>query len=164
MPENQNEYNIRPIEKRDNEQIAHIIRDVMTEYGAVGTGYSIMDNEVDRMFEAYSEKAKYFIIEKDGRILGGSGVAQLAGGEDDTCELKKMYFLKELRGLGFGEKLLQLCLDAAKELGYKKCYLETLSHMHAARKLYEKFGFVKLDKPMGNTGHFKCNSWYVKDV
>lgn len=163
MPEKSG-YIIRSIEKRDNEQVGQIIRTVMTEYGAVGTGYSIMDNEVDRMFEAYSERAKYFVVEKEGKILGGSGVSQLAGGDEDTCELKKMYSLSELRGLGFGEKLLELCLEAAKELGYKKCYLETLSHMHAAQKLYEKFGFVKLDKPMGNTGHFKCNCWYVREV
>lgn len=163
MPE-KSAYIIRPIEKRDNEQIAQIIRSVMTEYGATGTGYSIMDNEVDRMYEAYSDRAKYYVVEKDGKILGGSGVSQLIGGDEDTCELKKMYFLNELRGLGFGEKLLELCLEAVKELGYKKCYLETLSHMHAAQKLYEKFGFKKLDKPMGNTGHFKCNCWYVREV
>lgn len=157
-------YIVRPIEKHDNEQIAQIIRTVMTEYGATGTGYSIMDNEVDRMFEAYNERAKYFVVEKDDKILGGSGVSQLIGGDENICELKKMYFLNELRGLGFGEKLLELCLETAKELGYKKCYLETLSHMHAAQKLYEKFGFKKLDKPMGNTGHFKCNCWYVREV
>jgi putative acetyltransferase len=164
LSETHQKYIIRLIEKRDNEQIGDIIRTVMTEFGAVGTGYSIMDNEVDRMYEAYSDRAKYFVVEKDGKILGGSGVAQLLNGDADTCELKKMYFLEELRGLGFGEKLLELCLEAAKELGYKKCYLETLSHMHAAQRLYEKFGFKKLDKPMGNTGHFKCNSWYVRDV
>jgi putative acetyltransferase len=164
LSETHQKYIIRLIEKRHNEQIGDIIRTVMTEFGAVGTGYSIMDNEVDRMYEAYSDRAKYFVVEKDGKILGGSGVAQLLNGDADTCELKKMYFLEELRGLGFGEKLLELCLEAAKELGYKKCYLETLSHMHAAQRLYEKFGFKKLDKPMGNTGHFKCNSWYVRDV
>jgi putative acetyltransferase len=164
LSETPQKYIVRLIEKRDNEQIGDIIRTVMTEFGAVGTGYSIMDNEVDRMYEAYSDRAKYFVVEKDGKILGGSGVAQLLNGDADTCELKKMYFLEELRGLGFGEKLLELCLEAAKELGYKKCYLETLSHMHAAQRLYEKFGFKKLDKPMGNTGHFKCNSWYVRDV
>jgi putative acetyltransferase len=163
MPD-QSDYIVRTIEKRDNKQIGDIIHTVMTEYGAVGTGYSIMDNEVDRMFEAYSQRAKYFVVEKDGKLLGGSGVARLIGGDEDTCELKKMYFLEELRGLGFGEKLLKLCLEAAKELGYKKCYLETLSHMHAAQKLYEKFGFIKLDKPIGNTGHFKCNCWYLREV
>lgn len=136
----------------------------MTEFGAVGCGYSIEDTEVENMFDAYSGRAKYFVVELDGKILGGSGVAQLLNGDADTCELKKMYFLNELRGQGFGEKLLKLCLDAAKELGYKKCYLETLTQMETAQKLYEKHGFKKLDKPMGDTGHFKCNCWYVREV
>ncbi|HEX2786993.1 MAG TPA: GNAT family N-acetyltransferase [Ignavibacteria bacterium] len=164
MSENQDKYIVRPIEKRDNEQISKIIKTVMTEFGAVGCGYSIEDTEVDNMFDAYGVRAKYFVVEKDGRILGGSGVAQLLNGDADTCELKKMYFLNELRGKGFGEKLLNLCLKAAKELGYKKCYLETLTQMENAQRLYEKHGFKKLERPMGDTGHFKCNCWYVREV
>jgi len=44
---------IRPIETADNPAVAAIIRDVMTEFGAVGCTYSISDPEVHAMCEAY---------------------------------------------------------------------------------------------------------------
>jgi putative acetyltransferase len=46
-------FRIRPIESRDNGAVAQIIRDVMTEFGAVGCNSSIHDPEVDAMFAAY---------------------------------------------------------------------------------------------------------------
>ena len=63
-----------------------------------------------------------------------------------------------------GAALLSLCLDRAHRLGYKRCYLETLDSMEKARKLYEKYGFRYLDKPMGNTGHTSCGTWMAKDL
>lgn len=158
---------IRPIEERDNIQIAKIIRDVMTSFGAVGEGFSIQDAEVERMFEAYSEpRCAYFIVcddEDDEQVYGGAGIAALAGGDASVCELKKMYFLKSARGQGLGQKLIDKCLRFAREAGYKTCYLETLKTMTAAQKLYEKNGFTP-STPLGKTGHFGCDAWYTKEL
>src|SRR6185369_3266211 len=96
-----------------------------------------------------------------GMIMGGGGVAPLAGGDADTCELRKMYFLSGLRGLGAGSALIARCLDAARGFGFRKCYLETLSGMTAAQKLYERNGFQRIAEPMGNTGHGGCNTFYL---
>ena len=88
----------------------------------------------------------------------------LAGGNSEVCELRKMYFLTPLRGLGLGPRLLTMVLNAARKSGYKLCYLETLDHMVHARHLYQKHGFTMIDSPMGNTGHSACNSWMVKTL
>ena len=145
--------------------MAAVIREIMPQFGACGPGFSIEDAEVDHMFEAYQDpRAAYWVIEVGGKVLGGGGIAQLEGGDEDTCELKKMYYLEYIRGKGLGRKVMELCLDKAKEFGYKKMYLETLEKMSAARKLYEAYGFQKLDGNMGNTGHSKCDSYYVKDL
>ena len=66
----------------------------------------------------------------------------LAGAAPDTCELRKMYFLREARGRGWGEVLLRRLLAAARGLGYRTCYLETLAGMDAAQKLYARMGFA----------------------
>ena len=159
----QRDYNFRPIRKTDNAYVAKIIHDVMSEFGAVGEGYSILDSEVQAMYESYQgEKSAYFVAECRGRIIGGAGIGPLKGGRRATCELKKMYLLPESRGAGIGRMLLERCLEAAKSMGYKKCYLETLQHMVQAKRLYEKYGFTPLKAPQGNTGHFKCNNWYQK--
>ena len=68
------------------------------------------------------------------------------------------------RSLGMGRLLLQRCLAAAAQLGYRRCYLETLVRMTAARAMYESAGFRKLPSPMGDTGHHRCDAWYVKEL
>lgn len=156
---------VRKIKKEDNPQIAAIIREVMTEFGASGEGFSIHDKEVDEMYESYtSPRAAYFVVENDNRILGGGGIAPLQGADEEICELKKMYFLPEVRGKGMGKEIMNTCLAEAKFMGYKKCYIETVSQMEAANKLYLRSGFNKIDKPMGSTGHFGCTSFYLRDL
>lgn len=156
---------IRPIRPSDDAAMADIIRSVMTEFGAVGEGYSIEDPEVDSMSAAYSEpRHAFFVALCDGELVGGAGSAPLQGGEAHVCELRKMYLSEKARGLGLGKELLERSLDAARKAGFEVCYLETLDHMHQARKLYERFGFQPLDAPMGNTGHCGCDAWYALDL
>lgn len=156
---------IRPIEPRDDAAVARIIRAVMPEFGAVGDGFAINDPEVDWMSRAYAgPRSAYFVIERDGAVQGGGGVAPLEGGDGDTCELRKMYFLPELRGLGAGAALMTQCLDMARQLGFERCYLETLVGMNAAKRLYERTGFRRIDGPLGATGHGGCNTFYLLDL
>jgi putative acetyltransferase len=156
---------IRPIVAGDDAAVAAIIRTVMPEFGAQGPGFAINDPEVDHMSAAYARpRAVYFVVSDGERVIGGGGIAPLEHGDQRTCELRKMYFLDEARGRGAGAALLQRCLDAARALGYATCYLETLARMDAARKLYAKFGFRTLCAPMGETGHFSCDTFYALDL
>ncbi|QEG21702.1 bifunctional helix-turn-helix transcriptional regulator/GNAT family N-acetyltransferase [Mariniblastus fucicola] len=161
----QSEFPIRKIKKADNPQIARVIRSVMTEFGAVGEGYSINDAEVDTMFGSYRGQGTcYYVVVKDEKVVGGAGIGPLQGGDGDVCELRKMFFMPEARGCGLGSKLLRLLLDEARRRGYRKCYLETLDRMEAAKLLYERFGFKPLKRAMGNTGHCSCDCWYLLDL
>ena len=167
MNQNMSEANleIRLIEKADNAVIAEIIRLVMTEFKAVGCGYSINDSEVDDMYTAYApERSAFYVVELNGRVLGCGGFGPLKGAEQQTCELRKMYFQSELRGLGVGTSLLNLCLEEAARVGYRHCYLETMDGMDQAQRLYGKYGFKYLDKPMGNTGHSSCGTWMSREL
>ncbi|RKY15092.1 MAG: MarR family transcriptional regulator [Planctomycetota bacterium] len=157
---------VRAIEARDDAAMAGVIRAVMTEFGAVGCGYSIGDAEVDELHRAYAgDHQAYFVAERDGEVLGGGGIGPLAGDAGGSvCELRKMFALPAARGLGLGRRLLDRCLEAAREAGFRTCYLETLEHMHQARALYEKAGFAALEQPMGQTGHDACDSWYALEL
>lgn len=156
---------IREITLKDNETVAAVIRKVMPEFGAGGPGFAIHDREVDDMYAAYNnEKSAYFVCEDAGKILGGGGVGPLTGGPADTCELKKMYFLPEGRGKGLGQLLLSRCIESAKDLGYAKCYLETFNTMKGAMKLYEKNHFERIKGPLGRTGHFACDTFYLLEL
>ncbi len=165
MPDTASVFSIRPIETRDDPAMASIIRTVMPEFGACGAGFAINDPEVDWMSRAYAQpRCAYFVVERDGKVQGGGGVAPLEGGDPGTCELRKMYFLPSLRGLGAGAAMMARCLAAARELGFERCYLETLSGMDAAMRLYERSGFRRIDGSMGNTGHGGCNTFYLLDL
>ena len=159
------DFTIRPIQARDDAAIAAIIRTVMPEFGATGCGFAINDPEVDWMHRAYSRpRCAYFVVEREGRVVGGGGVAPLDGGDEDVCELRKMYFLPEARGIGAGAAMMDRCLAAAREIGFRRCYLETLTGMDAAMKLYARSGFRRIDAPMGATGHGGCNTFYLLDL
>ena len=156
---------IRPIEVRDNAAVARIIRTVMPEFGADGPGFAIHDAEVDGMYEAYTRpRSAYFVVERNGLVIGGGGVAPLEGGEPDVCELRKMYFLPEARGIGAGSAMMLRCLDAARAHGFRRCYLETLTGMDAARALYLRLGVRVIDAPMGGTGHFSCDRFFLREI
>lgn len=156
---------IREIQKADNPEVASVIRTVLIELNVPKIGTAYADPQLDYMFEAYSEsKSMYFVVEKDKKIIGGAGISPLENGSPEVCELQKMYFLSETRGLGMGSKMMETCLKKAKELGFKQCYLETMPYMEAAQKLYIKSGFEYLDAPMGCTGHSSCPVWMIKEL
>jgi putative acetyltransferase len=118
------------------------------------------------MSKAYNApRSAYYVVELEGQVLGGGGIAPLEGATNPRiCELRKMYFLPALRGLGAGQALLDTCLAKARDYGFELCYLETVVGMDSAMALYQKAGFRSLDKPMGDTGHGGCNRFYAKSL
>ena len=156
---------IRKIEQKDNVAVGKIVRSVLLEMGAPKIGTAYADPNLDTMFETYEkERAIYFVVENDGEILGGAGIQQLDNGAATICELQKMYFLPQVRGLGLGAKMIALCIEKAKEFGFKQCYLETMPFMVDAQKLYNRTGFYNINGSMGNTGHSYCSVWMLKDL
>lgn len=156
---------IRPIQKEDNAQVAQMIRSVLLEVGAPKTGTAYADRETARMYPTYDrDYADYFLIESGGEILGGCGIAPLAGGPKNICELQKMYFRSTLRGKGFGKKMMDHCLDFAHKENYEAVYIETLPSMKAAQKLYKRSGFHEIDERLGKTGHHSCTVWMLREL
>ena len=154
---------IREVKEKDHAALAKAIRQVLIGIAVPKVGTAYADPELDFMYQAYQvHRSAYFVIEEDGVVLGGAGIAPLAGEDPNICELQKMYFLAQGRGRGLGKKMINHCLAYAKEQSFELCYLETLPYMKAAQKLYLKTGFSYIDGPMGNTGHTSCNVWLTK--
>jgi putative acetyltransferase len=156
---------IREIRPSDNIDISTVIRSVILEMGAPKTGTAYEDKATDLMFETYQKKnVAYFVLEHRNKVIGGAGIGKLDNCEANICELQKMYFLPIARGKGLGTSLISKCLEKAKEFGFESCYLETMPYMEAARKLYAKNGFLSLEQPMGDTGHYSCNVWMLRKI
>jgi putative acetyltransferase len=156
---------IREIKPTDNIDISKVIRSAILEMGAPKTGTAYEDKATDLMFETYQkEKVAYFVLEHKNKVIGGAGIAKLDNCKMNICELQKMYVHPLARGKGLGTLLISKCLEKAKEFGFESCYLETMPYMEAARKLYTKNGFLNLEQPIGNTGHYSCNVWMLKKI
>lgn len=156
---------IRAIQQKDNAQIAQVIRAVFHELDAPKVGTAYADPILDTLYEVYqTPRSVYYVVEKEGKVVGGCGIAPLENEGISVCELQKMYFAPEIRGTGFAEKIIQNCLEFAKTQNFELCYLETLSFMTTAQKLYKRIGFEHIDEPMGNTGHNSCEVWMTKKL
>ncbi|SFF72729.1 GNAT family N-acetyltransferase [Salegentibacter agarivorans] len=156
---------IREIQPEDNQQVAEVVRKVLVEMGVPKVGTAYEDKALDDMYATYQPpRMNYFVVEDEGKIIGGAGIAPLIGLEEKICELQKMYFLPEARGKGLGAQMMDTCLKFAKSQNFEQCYIETLPYMKSARKLYARSGFKSLEKPLGDTGHYNCTMWMIRDV
>ena len=156
---------IREIQQKDNESIAKVIRTIFHELDAPKVGTAYADPILDTLYEVYqAPRSVYYVVELEGKVVGGCGVAPLENAEVSVCELQKMYFAPEIRGFGYAEKIIKKCLEFAKTQGFEICYLETLSFMTAAQKLYKRMGFEHIEGPMGSTGHSSCEVWMTKNI
>ena len=156
---------IREIRPGDNPALKSIIKSIFHEFELPFVGTAYEDHETANMFESYQgDNEFYYVLEEKGEVIGGAGIRPLREESPGICELQKMYFKPEARGKGWGKLIFDRCLKDAKALGYKQCYLESASVLKAAISIYEKNGFTFLDKPMGNTGHYSCGVWMIRDL
>lgn len=109
------------------------------------------ENEYGLSFEAYvaeglaqfyrsynKEKDCVWICEVEGKIVG---FLLLMHRSEETAQLRYFYLEPEVRGIGLGNKLVQLFMDFLREKNYKRAYLWTTNEQETATKLYEKYGF-----------------------
>ncbi|MEH6464868.1 MAG: GNAT family N-acetyltransferase [Shewanella psychromarinicola] len=155
---------IRPLQAQDNAALAAMIREVSAEYGLTADrGFSVADKTLDCLSEVYqAQGSQYWVIEYQGKVVGGAGVAPLPA-NDGVCELQKMYFANTIRGQGLAKRLSALCVEYAKQQGYQSMYLETTAILVEALALYEKLGFVRCQH-LGETGHDACEIAMTKTL
>jgi putative acetyltransferase len=155
----------RTIEKRDNKELAELIRSVFREFKIDKPGTVYFDPTTDNLFELFTTPgSEYWIAEENGIIVGGCGVFPTHGLPEGCAELVKLYLTATLRGKGIGRQLMEKTIASAKRIGYKELYLESLPELGKAISLYEKAGFRFIPAPMGNSGHFGCHIWMLKDL
>jgi putative acetyltransferase len=161
----ENNISIRQIAFRDNGHVAAIVRSSLAEFGANKPGTVFFDDTTDHLYEVFQKHGSiYFVAEQGGQILGGAGIYPSPGLPEHTCELVKMYLTSSARGKGLGKLLIDKSLEFAGDFGYRQVYIETMPELRKAVSIYEKFGFEYLTGPLGNTGHFSCDIWMLKQL
>jgi putative acetyltransferase len=156
---------IRNIAREDNPALARMIRTILEEFNIPKEGTVYSDPETDHLYELFrTPGSEYFVAEEDGVLLGGCGVFPTPNLPEGCAELVKYYVIDAARGRGLGKVLMEQTFHAAKALGYSQLYLESFPNFSKAVSIYEKAGFQYLDQALGNSGHFACNVWMLKDL
>lgn len=155
----------RNIEERDNREIAELIRTVFREFKIDKPGTVYYDPTTDDLYSLFMKPGSiYWIAEEYGKIIGGCGIYSTPGLPDGCAELVKLYLLPEKRGKGIGRTLMEKSFESARKLGYRQLYLESMPELNKAIGMYEKAGFSFIPSRMGNSGHFCCDIWMIKDL
>ncbi|MBT2619910.1 MULTISPECIES: bifunctional helix-turn-helix transcriptional regulator/GNAT family N-acetyltransferase [Chryseobacterium] len=156
---------IRPIEEKDNEQLAALIRQVFDEFNASKKGSVYDDPQTDILYQHFLHpSAEYWVVECNHTILGGCGFYPTPGLPSSCAEIVKFYLSDKLRGNGIGLYLLNMIEERAKKAGYHQLYLESFEVFQGAVSLYEKLGYKHLDDSLGNSGHYATTIHMLKSI
>ncbi|AGA77548.1 GNAT family N-acetyltransferase [Echinicola vietnamensis] len=156
----------RHIQKEDNQAVKELIQAVFVEFEAPQEGTVFADPEMDDLHKLFlqEKKAVFWVAAAKDQILGCCGIYPTAGLPDGCTELVKFYLSPKARGKGIGKTLMEKCTESALALGYDALYIESIPAFSNAVRVYEKQGFQKLDRPLGNSGHFSCSIWMLKKL
>jgi putative acetyltransferase len=159
LPESLAFIHIRSATNNDRERIAELVFGVLAEFG-LHPDPETTDADLRDIEANYPGRGGLFEIieDEEKNLLGSFGIYPI---NETTCELRKMYFIPRVRGLGLGKHILLRAIKRARELGFRQMVLETSSKLIAANRLYTKFGF----KPV-ESDHlaFRADQAYALDL
>lgn len=146
--------------------LAELIRWNLKKHDLDIPGTVYFDDNLNHLSDYYLDKPeqRYYLVvtEDNDKLIGGVGLAEFEFFED-CCELQKLYLADEAKGAGLSYKMIARIEDKARELGYRRIYLETHDNLAAAIHVYEKCGFKEIEKPAGVV-HATMNRFFIKEL
>ncbi|MFM5889932.1 MAG: GNAT family N-acetyltransferase [Dolichospermum sp.] len=148
---------IRNWQEKDRTLASQVISSVLSEYGLPW-----QPEEADKdvlQIEAYylATGGEFWVVEQENQIIGTAAYYPINRGEK-AVEIRKMYLLPKVRGLGLGKFLLQQLETVISSRGFEQIWIETASILTEAVKLYESHGYL----PTTGVETSRCDLVYVK--
>lgn len=126
----------------DQPAIIQLIDAVYQEYGdrvhLPGAESDLLDIQ-----QNYFAKGGAFVVLDDAGCVKGCHAALPADGIGKVCTFRRLYLHADLRGSGWGERLMQWAIDWAVEHGFQKIEFWSDTRFQRAHQFFGKFGFVK---------------------
>ena len=146
-------FSFRPATNKDIPAITKLVKDILPEFGLEYDSQT-SDNDILDIEKSYSENGGIFLVSEnsEGNIIA---TAALFRESDKVCTLRKMYVVKNYRGMGLGKILMEQILQKAASLNFREIMLETNAGMFSAIRLYEYYGFIKTDGTVPSSP--RCN-------
>jgi putative acetyltransferase len=157
MKEYYQDFLIRNWKHSDRTRAAEVISYVLSEYG-LSWEPNGADRDVLQVEEYYlATGGEFWVIEHQSQLVGTGAYYPINRGEK-AVEIRKMYLLSSIRGLGLGKYLLQQLEVAIASRGFQQIWIETASVLVEAVKLYESNGY----QPATGVETRRCDRVYVK--
>jgi GNAT superfamily N-acetyltransferase len=151
---------IRVFHKSDSDKVKEFISDIIVNDFKFKLEFDTLDYDILAIDETYnkSNRGCFWVAEtivnddsnteekqQKQKLVGTTAVRNLKQFES-TCELKRMYVLRDFRRLGLGQKLLDTAIGFAKSVGYSRIVLDSSKALYPAKALYLKSGFVDIPR------------------
>ncbi|MEA5620148.1 GNAT family N-acetyltransferase [Cronbergia sp. UHCC 0137] len=150
---------IRDWQESDRTSAAKLINTVLSEY-ALGWEPHGADQDVVEVETYYlATGGEFWVIEYQNNLVGTAAYYPIRRGKK-AVEIRKMYLLPSVRGLGLGKYLLQQLERAIASRGFEQIWIETASFLTQAVQLYENNGYI----PTTGVETQRCDRIYVKFI
>ncbi|MBD1842807.1 GNAT family N-acetyltransferase [Cyanobacteria bacterium FACHB-63] len=146
---------IRAWQPSDRISAFNLIGSVLAEYGLTQEPEGA-DRDVLEV-ENFYQNGEFWAIERQGKLVGTGAYYPISRGQN-AVEIRKMYLLPEVRGIGLGKFLLTELESAIAKKGFDQIWIETASVLKEAVQLYERNGY----EPSTGVETLRCDRVYVK--
>jgi ribosomal protein S18 acetylase RimI-like enzyme len=129
--------------RNDVEAAKAVIHQYLVWLG-IDLSFQNIDEELADFPGKYREPEGVFLVAKEGHtVVGCVGLRRL---EPGICEMKRLFVVDSCKGRGLGDALVREIIRYARNMGYAKMRLDTLSTMGAAQRLYRRHGFAEIPR------------------
>jgi len=108
------------------------IQKLLTHFASRG---DMLSRSLSELYEAVRD---FYIIEEDGKLLGVSALHIVW---EDLAEIRSVAVSEDAGRKGVGSRVVQACIDEARELGLKRLFCLTYKP-----DFFSRFGFRVVDK------------------
>lgn len=108
------------------------------EFGYDLTFRDFIEESVNGFIKRSDPEEIIFILELDEKQSGSVSIKKV---NDTTAQLDLFLVEPNVRGTGYGQKLIEKAISFSKDSGFKTIILWTNSELKSARRIYERVGF-----------------------
>ena len=147
---------LRPATAADGPAVRTLIFEILGEYGLPVDPHGT-DADLDDIGMSYRH-GRFWVLDDGGAVVGSCALYPV---RDGVMELRKMYVHRDLRGQGWGRRLLETALATARGDGVARIELETASVLKEAIAMYGRYGFERMTRDPHSK---RCDQLWALDL
>jgi GNAT superfamily N-acetyltransferase len=149
--------------------------ELITSHGALSVYHASID-ELNRRYggsdedqhlhieELMAPLGLFLVARQDGHPVGGVGLRPISDPALNVGEIKRLWVRPDLRRLGVGRQLMQGVEARARQLGYRRLYLESGYAQPEALELYRSNDWIAVEEYPPGAHSYPVADRFMKDL